>query len=196
MPASDTFQGLYGANAPAQGAYAIPSYSPAATTATIIPCQTSSTTPAVLTVGNGSYISGAATAPSFAENFDGNPFVLRIWGKVTTKASCNVTIGIALQNSITYTAGNVIASSGAIAVNTTSCNFFLSANTLWDVVTGKVFGQQSGQLNGTAVSATTFTNNVAAATQGLLQFVPVATFSDTTAGTTLTICGFTAGLIT
>jgi hypothetical protein len=147
---------------------------------------------AVLSVGTTQYLSGAATAPSFAENFDGFAFKLRINGKVTTGASCNVTVAIQQGNSTTVTSGNTVATTGALAVNTTSANFQLECTCIWDSVTQKIQGIiNESWVNATAVATAVVTNQVAVTAQSSLTFVPVVTFSATT-GATMTISEFVA----
>lgn len=190
MPNANTIERLVGANTPAQGANAIPSYVPTATSATVITNQAGNA--AVVTVAGAQNLSGATTAPSFGVNFDGFAFKLRIVGKVTTGASCNVTVAIQQGNSTTVTAGNTVATTGAIAVNTASANFFLECTCLWDVVTAKIQGIiNSCQVNNTLVDDAALTNAVAVTAQSSLTFVPVITFSATT-GATLSITEFVA----
>lgn len=192
MPNVNVIDRLVGANSPAQGSAAIPSYVPTATSATVLTNQLASA--AVLSVGGTQFLSGASTAPSFASNFDGSPFKLRINGKITTGASCNVTVAIQVGSSTTVTSGNNVATTGAIAVNTTSANFQLECVCLWDSVGQKVQGViNPSWVNATAVAASVLTNSnaVAVTSQAGLTFVPVVTFSATT-GATMTISEFVA----
>lgn len=186
------FEVLIGAPSPAQGVNVIPAYSPSATTATVLTNQPGNA--ALLAVGTPQYLSGATTAPSYVTNWDGRPFGLRVSGKVTTKASCNVTIAItvAAATATTYTSGNVVATTGAVAVNTASANFDLHCELMWDNVSQKLAGIQTGQINNSLVTLAAITNAVSVTTQAGLQFVLAATFSDTTTGTTLTISEFEA----
>jgi len=188
MPNINVFSRLVGANSPAQGVNAIPSYVPTGTSATVITNQAGGA--AVVTVGGS--VSGATTAPSFGAGFDGYPFKLRIVGKVTTGASCNVTVAIQQGNSTTVTAGNTIATTSARAVNTTSATFFLEAICMWDNVKQTVTGLQYGFINNVADPTIAIVSNaVSVTTQSSLQFVPVITFSATT-GATMTITEFVA----
>lgn len=192
MAQASSFAVLIGAPSPAQGANVIPAYSPTGTSATVITNQPGNA--AVLTVGEGSFLSGATAAPSYVVNWDGRPFALRVSGKVTTKASNNVTIAmtVAASTATTYTSGNVVATTGAVAVNTTSANFNLYCELMWDNVSQKLAGIQTGQINNSLVTLAAITNAVSVTTQAGLQFVIAATFSDTTTGTTLTISEFEA----
>jgi hypothetical protein len=191
MSNQNTIAKLTGANTPAQGANAIPSVVPTGTSAFVVTNQAGGA--AVLTVAQGSLISGATTAPSFGVNFDGVPFRLRISGKLTTGASCNVTVAIMQGNTTTYTSTNLVATTGALAVNTTSGNFMLECDCLWDSIAQKIYGRINPSFvsANTIVAAALLTNNPSVTTQSSLQFVPVLTFSATT-GATLTISEFTA----
>jgi hypothetical protein len=193
MPNINIIQRLVGANTPAVGANAIPSIVPTVTSAFIVTNQQGNA--AALTVGSGAYASGASTAPSFATNFDGLPFRLRINGKITTGASMNLTVAFMVGNTTTYTSGNVVATTGALAANSTSANFQLECVCLWDSVGQKVQGAilPSSWVNATAVSTAVLTNSnaVAVTTQAGLVFVPVLTCSATT-GVTITISEFVA----
>lgn len=190
MPNANVIERLQGAPSPAQGPYAIPSIVPTGTSAFVVTNQQGNA--AVLSVGTTQYISGASTAPSYAQNFDGFPFKLRINGKVTTGASCNVTVAIQQGNSTTVTAGNTVATTGAIAVNTASGNFQLECVCIWDNVTQKIQGViNESWVNATAVATAVVTNQVAVTAQSSLTFVPVVTFSATT-GATMTISEFVA----
>lgn len=188
MPNANTIERLVGAASPAQGALAIPSYVPTGTSATVIPNQLGNA--AVLNIGGTQLLSGSSTAPSFGVNFDGFPFKLRIVGKVTTGASCNVTVAIQQGNSTTVTSGNTVATTSARAVNTTSATFFLEAICLWDNVKQTITGLQYGFINNVADPTIAIVSNAVSVTaQSSLQFVPVITVSATT-GVTLTITEF------
>jgi hypothetical protein len=189
MPNMNLIERLMGGNTPAQGVNAIPSYVPTATSATVLTNQAGSA--ATLTVGTTQYPSGATTAPSFGVAYDGFAFKLRIAGKVTTGASCNITVAIMQGSTTTYTSGNVVATTAATAVNTSSNNFILEALCLWDVVSTKLNGYQTGQIANTLVSLAALTNSLALTSQTSLQFVPVITASATT-GCTVTITEFVA----
>ena len=189
MPNQNIIERLVGANTPAQGSNAIPSIVPTGTSA-FVPTNQAGTA-AVVSVGTTQYASGAATAPSFGVNFDGFAFKLRIAGKVTTGAACNVTVAIQTGSSTTVTAANSVATTAATAVNTTSQNFLLEAVCLWDGVSQVINGYQVGQIANTAVTYGALTHAVSVTTQAGLVFVPVLTFSATT-GATMTITEFVA----
>ncbi len=194
MPSINIIERLVGANSPAQGVNAIPSIVPTGTSAFVVTNQAA--TAAVLSVGGAQYASGASTAPSFGVNFDGFAFKLRICGKATTGGATNLTVAIQLGSTTTVTSGNTVATTGALALPSSgSATFQLECVCLWDSVGQKVQGAilPSSWVHATAVSTAVLTNAnaVAAATQSLLQFVPVLTFSATT-GVTLTISEFVA----
>lgn len=189
MPNSNNIERLLGSNSPAQGVNAIPSYVPTTTSATVLTNQAGAA--ASLSVSGPQYLSGAAAAPSFGAGYDGFTFKLRISGKVTTGAACNVTVAIMQGATTTYTAGNVVATTAATAVNSSSNNFTLEATCLWDVVSTKLNGYQTGQIANTLVTVAALTNSLALTTQTSLQFVPVLTVSATT-GVTVSITEFTA----
>jgi len=195
MPTINVCSALYGGPAPAQGVNAIPPYVPAGSSATILPCQVSSTTAAFLQVGNSN--AQPTGAQTYGSGFDGFPFLLRVAWKVTTKAACNVTIAImqAGSSTTTYTSGNVVATTGAVSNGTGSFNGFMEAKIIWDSTSQKLQGSYGGVTGATSpalITAAVITNSVAVTTQAALGFEIAATFSDQTAGTTLTITEFTA----
>jgi hypothetical protein len=193
MPNQNTIARLVGGNSPIQGVNAIPSVVPTGTSAFIVLNQAA--TAAVLAVGDvGAQPTGAQT---YGSGFDGIPFKLRVAWKVTTKAACNVTVAIVLNatSSTTYASGNVIATTGAKDNGTGSYNGWLEAIVLWDSTYGKVTASYWGESGGATpavVAYTTGTNAVALTAQSGLLFSLAATFSDTTAGTTMTVTEFVA----
>lgn len=189
MPNINLIERLVGGNTPAQGVNSIPSYVPTTTSATVLTNQAGAA--AAVSVSGTQYLSGASAAPSFGVAYDGFAFKLRLVGKVTTGASCNITVAIQLGSTTTVTSGNNVAASSATAVNTTSANFLLEAVCLWDNVTQKLGGYIQGQVNNTVVTYAALTNAVAATSQSLLAFVPVITASATT-GCTVSITEFVA----
>ena len=165
MPNANTVDRIVGAPSPAQGSGAIPAFTPSGTSATIVLNQPGNA--AVVSARPAGALGGSA---SFAANFDGNPFKVRVAGKVTTAASANITVAILCQNSSTYTSGNVIATTAATAVNSTTQNFVLEATCMWDSVTAKINGFQIGQIANTLVSAAAVTNAVAVTALSGLNF--------------------------
>lgn len=193
MSNTNTIERLVGGNSPIQGTNAIPSVVPTGTSAFIVLNQLGNA--AFLNLGNvGSQPTGAQT---YGSGFDGFPFRLRVAWKVTTKASCNLTIAVVQANTATttYTAGNVIMTTGAVANNTGSFNGFIEGTFLWDSTQQKISGYYMGNVGATTpaiIDLTTATNAVSVTAQSSLNFQIAATFSDTTTGTTLTITEFTA----
>ena len=195
MPNANTFSRCQGANSPAQGVNAIPAFAPSGTSAAIVLNQAG--TAATVTVGQGSYISGQTTSAVTGMNtinFDGVPFKVRVAGKVTTGASANITCAICLGSSTTYASGNVVATTGAVAVNTTSGTWWLEATMTWDSQLQKVQGLQWGAIANSAVSTAALTNSVAATTQSALVFSLAMTTSATT-GCVITITDFCADVV-
>jgi hypothetical protein len=78
-------------------------------------------------------------------------------GYVKTTNAGNVTLKLYSGTSATVGNDTALATTGAIAVTTTSCPFFLHLKGSYDSVSGKFQGYYDGQLNGTVISPTTFT---------------------------------------
>lgn len=181
MPNSNTFDRLVGAGSPAQGKKAIPAFLPGSTTTPLIVLdQTGSA--AVASAATGADLSMVA-ATAGAINSDGFAFKVRLVGRATTTGSSNLTVAIQQGNTTTPTAGNIIATSAATAVNTTSCNFNLEASCVWDSTLQKLNGYQIGSFNNTLIAAAALTNQVTVTTQGALQFVISVTSSGASTAT-------------
>lgn len=83
------------------------------------------------------------------------PFRIKIWGNTTTAASTNLTVKIYLG---TVAAGTNLATSGAIAVNTTSANWYMSILCNIDSVSKKLQGIiEEGFINATAIATAVLT---------------------------------------
>src|SRR5208337_2009127 len=162
MANQNTIQLFNGAPSPAQGANYIPAYVPADSSAHILTNQPGN--PATMYVGQGT-LAGGTAQPSYAVQWDGKPFRLRVYGKVTAATTCNLTVAFHVGTTSTYTAGQVAATSGAIAIGSSSTSFMLVADILWDSVGQKLRGQLSGYVNATLVSGAALTNAVAVTTQ-------------------------------
>jgi len=67
-----------------------------------------------------------------AEKVDGIPFEIRIAGRVTGGTTTNFTLNLDYGTSATYTSNTTMATSGAVAVNSASSNFLLTAKLIWD----------------------------------------------------------------
>jgi len=78
-------------------------------------------------------------------------------GYIKTLASSNVTLKLYSGVSATVGSDTALATSGSVAVNTTSCPFFLHIKGIYDSVSGKFQGYYDGQLNATVISPTTLT---------------------------------------
>lgn len=187
MPNANVIARLMGADSPAQGKTAIPSFTQGTpTTAQIVTDQTA----------GGAFLiasTAAAGASQFSAtkaggiNFDGMPFRIRVVGRVTTTGSTNITVAIMQASSATttYTSGNVIATTQARAVNTASANFLLEATCMWDSTSTKLNGIQH-DWNGTTPTIdaeAVLTNQLAITTQSSLGFEIAVTSSTASTAT-------------
>lgn len=92
--------------------------------------------------------------------FNKRPFRIKVWGNTTTGASTNLTIKLYYG---TVAAGTNIATSGAIAVNTTSANWYMSVLVNIDSVSKKLQGIiEDGWINATAIAGVTLTSGATA----------------------------------
>ena len=118
------------------------------------------------------------------------PFRVKVWGRSTTGASTNVTIKIYLG----LTTGTNIATSGALAVNSTSANWYLSCLVLVDPTSKKLQGIiEEGWVNVTAVATATLTaatSGVDPSLEGTNYFSASVTHSASNAGTSSILEGF------
>lgn len=189
MPNANTFGRLVGAASPAQGSLAIPQVAPTVTSAFVPTNQLGNA--AVLAVNS----SGPAAPTTGGVGVDGYGFKLRLIGKATTTQSVNITaaIQLALSPSTTVSSNFTLATTGALALNTASGNFNLVAECLWDSVSTKISGFQTGtgvdQSLITLAALTNTSNHLTASGLSSLQFVPVLTAS-ATAGTVISIDEF------
>jgi hypothetical protein len=193
MANANTISRLLGGNAPAQGTLAIPSVVPTGTSAFVVLNQAGGA--ATCQIGDSN--AQPTGAQSYGSGFDGFLFKVRVAWKVTTKAANNVTVAIALAaaTATTYTAGNIVATTGATSNGTISGNGFLEYVGMWDSTSLALSGSYSGFKGATTpaiIAPTIQTNNLSPANQAALVFVIAATFSDTTTGTTMTITEFSA----
>jgi hypothetical protein len=67
-----------------------------------------------------------------AEKVDAIPFNVRLAGRVTGGTTVNFTLNLDYGTSATYTSNTTMATSGAVAVNSASSNFFLDVWLMWD----------------------------------------------------------------
>lgn len=79
-------------------------------------------------------------------------------GIVTTKNATNITIK--LYEGAAISAGNLLGSSGAVAVNTTTAAWWVRADLMFDSVSGALVGTIQFYLNKTLVAAVTLSNFV------------------------------------
>lgn len=120
------------------------------------------------------------------------PFRVRVWGRTTGGTTTNVTIALYLGTNATFSNNTKLATTGAVACNSTSGNFFLETYMLYDTTSNKIQGYFWGFSNGVAVSPTVQSAAVTgfsdtAEGQGL---TVTALFSATNAGNTAFIDGF------
>jgi hypothetical protein len=81
------------------------------------------------------------------------PIRIKAWGRVTGGTTTNFTVKLYSGSSATIGSNTSIATSGAIAVNSVSGNFWLEAEGVWDSTSDKFQGLFRGHINGTAVAA-------------------------------------------
>jgi hypothetical protein len=129
---------------------------------------------------------GTTIASVFQWDF-GKPFFLQAWGQLTTGASTNMTLklyqvpasvvasGLAAG---TFAGCNLLATSTARAVNSTTKSFFFEAFLQWNATTGLLEGQFSDQIGALldAWAATTETTTATLA-DNELNFLLTATLS-------------------
>lgn len=123
-----------------------------------------------------------AFAKSRLEYLVGKKFKVRCGGRATTGAATNVTIKLYYGTSATIGSNSVIFSSGAVAVNTTSVNWWLEADVAFDATALILQGLGKGAVNATAVAqaATTAVSSLTAS--GECGFTVTATLSASNAG--------------
>ena len=179
MPNANTIARLVGADSPAQGTLAIPTFVQGSSTSAQIVTPQTGTAAFLQAVTAAAGVSQFNTANAGGVNFDGLTFKVRVSGRVTTTGSTNITVAIMQANSATttYTSGNVIATSAATAVNTTSANFHIEATCLWDSKLQKLNGFQIGAFNNTLIAAAALTNQVSVTAQSNLGFELAVTSS-------------------
>jgi hypothetical protein len=78
-------------------------------------------------------------------------------GYVKTTNAGNVTLALYSGTSATVGSDTALATTGAVAVTSTTCPFFLHIKGIYDSVSGKFQGYYDGQLNGTVIAPTTLT---------------------------------------
>jgi hypothetical protein len=141
---------------------------------------------------------GTAIASVFAWDF-GKPFFLQGWGICTTGASANLTLKLyQVPASVVPTLAlgsvsgcNLLATSSARAVNTTTKPFLVQASLQWTAVTGLLEGQFSVQI-GNLLDAWAVTTETTTATlaDNELNFLLSATLSSGNAANVVTLREF------
>jgi len=114
-------------------------------------------------------------------------------GIVTTTNSTNITIKLYQGTSLTVGSDNLLGSSGAIAVNTTTANWAVKAELLYDSVSGKMTGSIRFLLNNTFVAeiaVSTVVTGISNAKNPVANFV-LSFISSAASGSNLTTCQVT-----
>ena len=129
------------------------------------------------------------TCPFEGSNVNRNrPFFIRLWGRATGGTTTNLTIKLYYG----LATGTNLATSGAIAVNSVSGNFFLEALVVVDNTSLKMQGLLKGWVNATAV-AQAFLTTATTATDPSVEgnsFSVTAQFSASNAGNLAILDGF------
>lgn len=87
-------------------------------------------------------------------------FRIRIGGRVTGGTTTNLTVSLYQGTSTTIASNTKIASTGAIAANSLSGNWYLECLVGWDSTSTKLQGIMYGWVNATAVAAAIMTSVV------------------------------------
>jgi hypothetical protein len=142
-------------------------------------------------------IQGSIIASGIWQN--GRPFQLKAYGTITTGANLNVTLKlyqtpasiVAAGTAATLANDNLLNSSGAQAVNTTSTNFEMIAELQWDSVSKKLTGTVKWSLGGVLVAEAEITVlTTATASESELNFLLSTTFSAGNAANVIQVQGF------
>lgn len=152
MPNANVISRFVGANTPAQGGNCIPSLAFTTNTEALFLAQTGGA--AIIYPQPVSQLLGATTAPSFGIGFDGFAFKVRASFKVTTGGTSTAIISMYCnQVGTTITSGNKVATITSQSLTTLSASGFLEYYCIWDSLSLKLNGIQSGTFGTTAVSA-------------------------------------------
>lgn len=114
------------------------------------------------------------------------PFVIRLAGRVTGGGTTNFTAQLYLGNTTSATTNAKLATTGAIAVNSSSGNFLLETKCMWDSTSGKIGGYFEGYVNATAVAQvinSTLPTSVDLSTEANLNVAAATTNAITCTGT-------------
>jgi hypothetical protein len=129
----------------------------------------------------------------------GIPFELWLSGKVKTGTTSNVTAKIYGGNALTGVpatdSASQVATSGAVSVASTTEPFWLKINAVFDLVSGKMRGNFSGQVGNTPVAQTTLTNSPTGISDSdpVVSFYPTITFGTANAGNSVEVDNFSVG---
>jgi hypothetical protein len=85
-------------------------------------------------------------------------FSIRIQGRVTGGTTTNFTVKVYYGNSTTIGSNTSLATTGAIAVNSASGQFFMELICSWDATSQKIGGVFYGWVNATAVAQVVLSN--------------------------------------
>lgn len=181
MANANVIDRVQGAPSPAQGTKAAPPITLVTTTEALVLDATGAT----------AVVSAQPAAAPTKTNFEGIPFKVRAAWKVTTGGTSTNVVNMYIGSTIV--SGNKIASCTSQSLVTASASGFLEATLIWDSVSGKINGLQSGQNgSGTSISAVALTNTgVAAAALSNLQFCVSATNGSSVTGTVFTLTELT-----
>ncbi len=138
---------------------------------------------------------GLASRPYFnSTSFDlDRPFTFRICGQgaAVTGAGNTLTLQVyqGTSTSVVGTAGNVVATTGAVAMATTHpFGFLMEVHMGWDVVSQALYGTYQGavlynSVTQTTIARTALTHNTAVTTYAGLSFLVTATWGNAAGGT-------------
>jgi hypothetical protein len=132
------------------------------------------------------------------EGNEQTPFDLIVSGYITTGQSTNVTLKVYSGTSFTVGSDVVLATSGAIAVNSTSAPFEIHLHMIYDSVSGKLTGWFDGTVNNnliTKAALSTVVTGIKDSNNPVVNFLISGTSSAATAPlpTTITVRNFSAG---
>jgi hypothetical protein len=132
------------------------------------------------------------------EGNEGSPFDLTVSGYINTGQSTNVTLKVYSGTSFTVGSDVLLATSGAIAVNSTSAPFEIHLHMIYDSVSGKLNGYFEGVVNNTLVAKaalSTVVTGIKDSNNPVVNFLISGTSSAATAPlpTTITVRTFSAG---
>ncbi len=137
---------------------------------------------------------GLASRPYFnSTSFDfDRPFILRLCGRgaAVTAGSNTLTLDVyqGTTSAVVGTAGNVVATTGAVAMATTHpFGFYMDVKMAWDSTSQALYGTYAGAVlynsaTVTTIASTAITNNVAVTTSSGLSFLVSAAWGQSAGG--------------